>query len=109
MATTIETTIETILSKIKTAVYGREVRDAIYDGIKQCYSDATGNPASVAKLTNDLATVSAKVTALENQINNMGDYHVVRQYELFHATSEKPMPFKKGTVITLDDDITNYH
>ena len=99
------TAIETLLQRIKTAVYGRDVRDAIHDSIKQCYADATGNPASVAKLTNDLATVSAKVTALENQINAMGDYHVVRKYELLHNINQT---IKKGTVITLADDIINY-
>ena len=32
--------IDTILSQIITAKYGREVRQAIHDGIQQCYADA---------------------------------------------------------------------
>lgn len=38
--------IDTILETIKNAVYGRDIRQAIHDGIKQCYEDATGDPLS---------------------------------------------------------------
>ena len=40
--------IQTFLEKIKTAIYGEEVRGSIHDAIEQCYKDATGNPESVA-------------------------------------------------------------
>ena len=33
--------IQTNLNKIKTAVYGVEVRDAIHDSIEQCYDDVS--------------------------------------------------------------------
>lgn len=42
-----------ILSRIKTAIYGRDVRQSIYDAILQCYNDATGNPESIAAHTGD--------------------------------------------------------
>ena len=35
--------IQTNLNKIKTAVYGVEVRDAIHDSIEQCYDDVSGH------------------------------------------------------------------
>lgn len=38
------------LNKIKNAVYGKDVRQAIYDAIYRCYQDATGNPESVSRL-----------------------------------------------------------
>ena len=31
--------IMTLLDKIKTAVYGKDVRQSIHDSIKQCYYD----------------------------------------------------------------------
>lgn len=42
-----------ILGMIKTAIYGRDVRQSIYDAILQCYADATGNPESIAAHTGD--------------------------------------------------------
>ena len=42
-------TIQQILNNIKNAVYGKDVRSSIHDGIEQCYNDRlTGgvNPAS---------------------------------------------------------------
>lgn len=42
-----------LLRKIKTAIYGRDVRQSIYDAILQCYQDATGNPESIAAHTGD--------------------------------------------------------
>lgn len=42
-----------LLRKIKTAIYGRDVRQSIYDAILQCYNDATGNPESIAEHTGD--------------------------------------------------------
>lgn len=42
-----------ILGRIKTAIYGRDVRQSIYDAILQCYNDATGNPESIAAHTGD--------------------------------------------------------
>ncbi len=42
-----------ILGRIKTAIYGRDVRQSIYDAILQCYMDATGNPESIAAHTGD--------------------------------------------------------
>ena len=32
--------IDTFLEKIKTAIYGKDVRDAIHDSIRMCYTDA---------------------------------------------------------------------
>ena len=36
-------TVPANLNKIKTAIYGEEVRDAIYNGIAECYNYANGN------------------------------------------------------------------
>lgn len=50
--------IQTNLNKIKTAVYGVEVRDAIHDSIEQCYDDV-----SAAKTKADTATTAANTAA----------------------------------------------
>lgn len=39
MADTITANIDTFLEKIQTSIYGRDVRSAIHDSIKQCYID----------------------------------------------------------------------
>ena len=52
--------IEQNLNKILTSRYGKDVRQAINDGIKQCYSDVT-NP--------DL-NVDAFETAVQNKIDS---------------------------------------
>lgn len=50
--------ISEYLKKIKEAVYGYEVRDAIHDSIEQCYSDVT-----TAKTLADEAIESANDAA----------------------------------------------
>lgn len=46
--------ISEYLNKIKTAIYGREVRDAIHDSIKECYTDVTSG-ATLANTASDKA------------------------------------------------------
>lgn len=50
--------ISEYLQLIKTAIYGREVRDAIHDSIEQCYTDVTN-----AKTLADTATSNANAAA----------------------------------------------
>lgn len=47
------------LNKIKTAVYGREVRDAIHDSIKECYADVTSG-ATLANEASDKANAATE-------------------------------------------------
>lgn len=56
-------TIQTHLNKIKTAVYGVEVRDAIHDSIEECYDDV-----SSAKTRAEAAIVNADTAASNAQI-----------------------------------------
>ena len=64
--------IQTFLEKIKTAIYGEEVRGSIHDAIEQCYKDATGNPESVAAVVEqndqmaDLLENTPYTTAIED-------------------------------------------
>ena len=46
------TPIENYLSKIQTAVYGKDVRQSIYNAINRCYLDAT------VGITPDITVVS---------------------------------------------------
>lgn len=63
-------TIEENLARIKTAVYGKDVRDAIHDSIEQCYTDtstsatAADSAASAAREAAGLANTAA--TAADN-------------------------------------------
>ena len=82
--------ISEYLAQIKTAIYGREVRDAIHDSIEQCYTDvsnaktladtaasntnaaiskantAASNADAKAKLANDAATKAGTATSNAN-------------------------------------------
>lgn len=51
--------ISEYLDKIKTAIYGREVRDAIHDSIKECYTDVT-NSSTLADAASKNANTAAK-------------------------------------------------
>ena len=53
--------ITDILNTIKNARKGKDMRQAIYDGIKQCYDDATGHPESVAATVKEIGEVSANL------------------------------------------------
>lgn len=54
--------ITDILNTIKNARKGKDMRQAIYDGIKQCYNDATGHPESVAAAVKEIGKVSANLS-----------------------------------------------
>ena len=51
--------ISEYLNKIKTAIYGREVRDAIHDSIKECYADVTSG-ATLANAASDKANAATE-------------------------------------------------
>lgn len=53
--------ITDILNTIKNARKGKDMRQAIYDGIQQCYKDATGHPDSVAATVKEIREVSANL------------------------------------------------
>lgn len=54
--------ITDILNTIKNARKGKDMRQAIYDGIRQCYNDATGHPESVAATVKEIGEVSANLS-----------------------------------------------
>lgn len=54
--------ITDILNTIKNARKGKDMRQAIYDGIRQCYNDATGHPESVAAAVKKIGEVSANLS-----------------------------------------------
>ena len=61
--------IEDCLNKIKTAIYGKEVRQSFVDAIKQCYKDATGHPESVAAVVDEIENVKQEQAELSSQID----------------------------------------
>jgi|GEM_PF-5045866 len=66
--------IKEYLENILSAIYGEEVRSSIHDAIKQCYDDATGNPASIAayaKIVTELQEQLAKDEKIFTNINSV--------------------------------------
>lgn len=99
------TTLETILNDILTTVYGKDVRQAIHDGIQQCYADATGNPESVAKLANDLASYSQRLEETRTLIQQLNDSLVNQETTLW---SDGVGSTAKNESFALGDSVSNY-
>ncbi len=66
------------LAQILSARYGKDVRQSIHDAIQQCYSDATGNPESVAAFADDILelqsadnNINATIGAMQTTINGL--------------------------------------
>lgn len=59
------------LAQILSARYGKDVRQSIHDAIQQCYSDATGNPESVAAFADDILDLKSADTNINTTIGNM--------------------------------------
>ena len=59
--------ISDYIEQIRNATYGEEVRGSIVSALEQCYADATGNPESVAALTEKVNNLVAQgyVTSAE--------------------------------------------
>ena len=57
-------TISELLADIKKAIYGKDVRDAIHDSIKQCYTDVTTSKT----VADDAATKAQTAAANANAI-----------------------------------------
>lgn len=95
-----------LLRKIKTAIYGRDVRQSIYDAILQCYQDATGNPESIAAHTGDTNNphnVTAEQvglgTASEDIANAKNDIEKLKTPEFDDFTEDGSTPPDARTAI----------
>lgn len=61
-------TIEQILTNIRTAVYGRDVRSSIYDGVEKCYNERLpGGMNPVQDLNNFPSGLALFTTATLNK------------------------------------------
>ena len=95
-----------ILGRIKTAIYGRDVRQSIYDAILQCYMDATGNPESIAAHTGDTNNphnVTAEQVGLANAAEDISqakkDISGLKNPEFEDFTAEGSTPPDARTAI----------
>lgn len=64
--------IQEILTKILSSKYGKDMRQAIHDGIQQCYDDATEDSTAIdSTLSNSGEAADAKATgdALKNKLD----------------------------------------
>lgn len=75
--------ITDILNTIKNARKGKDMRQAIYDGIQQCYKDATGHPDSVAAVVERLKIEKGRIDELATSQTFTGNY--TQSNLVFHA------------------------
>lgn len=58
------------LDKIKNAVYGVEVRDAIHDSIKECYDDVTASKTLADKAAGNATSAANNANTAAGQANS---------------------------------------
>lgn len=59
------------LDKIINAKKGKDVRQALHDGLQQCYDDATGNPESVAAVVAAVAALEAGTADTDERVDDL--------------------------------------
>lgn len=108
------------LDKIKNAVYGRDVRDAIHDAIEECYEDGKAGSTDLTARRN-IAYLSPKVTALEQtdaaydvRISELENTSTLEaelvledEWDVHQNSSVIPRVIRKGGIVTLEGLITN--
>ena len=62
--------IAEFLDKIKNAVYGVEVRDAIHDSIKECYDDVTASKTLADKAAGEATSAANNANTAAGQANS---------------------------------------
>lgn len=67
-------TIEQDLQQIRKAVYGREVREAIADGIEHCYDDVTNGVTIAEAAVEEVETALEGVNAAVNRANSAASH-----------------------------------
>lgn len=101
------------LNQIKNAIYGREVRGAIHDAIKECYDDASVNhdnanmEVKIARGTH--ATLNDRLNKTdENQLQTNAQLSFVAQdiYSKLHS-SDMFLPQKRGVDMQMGGFFTN--
>ena len=95
-------TIKDYLNKIKTAIYGREVRQSIVDSIEQCYKDATGHPESVIAVVNEIENVKQEQAELSSQIDENTKYLENRIDNIVVESGDNPIQIQDSLI-----DVTN--
>lgn len=64
-------TIKQYTQQIRTAVYGEEVREAIADGIEQCYDDVSGGVDKATRAANQATAAATAATTAANNCYKM--------------------------------------
>ena len=103
--------ISDYIEQIRSATYGEEVRGSIVSALEQCYADATGNPESVAALTEKVNNLVAQgyVTSaeLEEAIANVQTDGINRQTGTLVVSSSSFYQKPSAVTITSPNIINN--
>lgn len=103
--------ISDYIEQIRSATYGEEVRGSIVSALEQCYADATGNPESVAALTEKVNNLVAQgyVTSaeLEKAIEGVQTDGINRQTGTLVVTSSSFYQKPSRVTITTPNIINN--
>lgn len=103
--------ISDYIEQIRSATYGEEVRGSIVSALEQCYADATGNPESVAALTEKVNNLVAQgyVTSaeLEEAIASVQTDGINRQTGTLVVSSSSFYQKPSSVTITAPNTINN--
>lgn len=103
--------ISDYIEQIRSATYGEEVRGSIVSALEQCYADATGNPESVAALTemvNNLVAQGYVTSAeLEEAIEGVQTDGINRQTGTLVVSSSSFYQKPSAVTITSPNIINN--
>lgn len=99
--------IQNYLNQIKTAVFGKDVRQSIYDAIKQCYDDASvdhDNANMEVKLARGThETLNDRITENEKNQENLSSQLDKKARELNNKINEVA---EKGTTVEVVTNTT---
>ncbi|HFI0512473.1 TPA: hypothetical protein ACGOXW_000102 [Streptococcus suis] len=104
--------IDNHLKVIKEGIFGRDVRQAIHDGIQQAYDDATTNGNAnmeVAKARGGFETLSNRLSDINNQIQNVTSGSPKGVYANLSALQTAKPNGDSGIYVTTDNGHWYYY
>ena len=94
-------TISQIVAQIRTAIFGKDVRENIAQGIEKCYTDVSAGVTTADAAAGRANTAAARSESINNELgNNVDDLVIIQQ--------PKPNPIPEFNKIWIKPEGTEY-